>query len=261
MNRTILSIGGFDHTCAAGVVADLKTFMAFRCYGVAVITSVAAQNSQGVQAVEPIPMEYVAQQLESITSDMEVHAVKTGMLGNARTVEIVASLLGSYELENIVVDPVMVSSTGTPLLDEEGIEALGDKLLPLASVVTPNLHEASVLSGIEVTDVPSMKEAAQAIFEKHGPRNVVITGGHLEGRAMDVLYDGKRSSVHDAAKIVTKNSRGTGCTFASALAVHLARGISLAEGINKAKLYMVKAMAHPFTLGRLASPLNHAVPV
>jgi hydroxymethylpyrimidine/phosphomethylpyrimidine kinase len=206
-------------------------------------------------------MEFVAQQLESITSDMEVHAVKTGMLGNGRTVEIVASLLQTYNLTNIVVDPVMVSSTGTPLIDEEGIEVMKEKLLPAADVVTPNLHEASVLSGIEVKDVPSMKEAAEKIFETYGSKNVVITGGHLEGRAMDVLFDGKRSHVHDANMIVTKNIRGTGCTFASALAVHLARGLSLTEGINKTKLYLVKAMAHPFELGKEAGPLNHAVPV
>lgn len=263
MNRTILSIGAFDPTCADGVAADIKTCAAYRCYCVCVVTTLTAQNSQGIQAVQPVPMEFIAQQLESLTPDMEIHAVKTGMLGTAKAIEIVASLMKTYDLPHLVVDPEMEASlTGAPLIDEEGLVALKEHLLPLAEVVAPNLQEAAVLADMEVNDVPSMKVAAQKIQEEFGPKTVVIKGGHLPGsRVMDVVYDGRKHSVHDAGRVATDNVRGAGSTFATTLAVHLTRGLSLAEGVNKAKQYLQKAMSHPFKLTQGPGPLNHTVPV
>lgn len=263
MNRTVLSIGGTDPTCADGIAADIKTCAAYRCYCVNVITATTAQNSSGVQAVQPLAMELVAQQFESLAPDMEIHAVKVGMIGSAKTAEILASLIKTYESPHVVVDPSMTASPGgAPLLDEGGILAIRDHLLPLAQILVANLQEASIFAGSEVNDVPSMKDAAQKIQETYGPKAVVITGGHLPGtRAMDVLYDGQRHSVHDSAKVTTNHVRGLGATFSTALAVHLTRGLSLAEGINKAKQYLQKAMSHPFTLTQGPGPVNHAVPV
>ena len=263
MNRTVLTIGAFDPSCADGVAADIKTCSAYRVYCVGVVTTVTAQNSKGIQGVQPVPMEFIGQQMESITSDMEIHAVKTGLLGTARAIEITASLIHSYNLPNLVVDPEMQASlTGAPLIDEDGIQALKEHLIPLADLVTPNLQEAALLADMEVNDVPSMKEAAQAILEEYGPKAVIIKGGHLGGsRSMDVLYDGQRHSVHDAALLATENTRGAGTTFATALAVFLSRGIVPAEGINKAKQYLQKAMSHPFNLTDGPGPINHAIPV
>jgi hydroxymethylpyrimidine/phosphomethylpyrimidine kinase len=263
MNRTILTIGAFDPSCADGVAADIKTCAAYRCYCVGVVTTLTAQNSQGIQAVQPVPMEFVGQQMESLGADMKVHAAKTGLLGTATSIEIVASLVKSYSLSHLVVDPEMEAAlTGAPLIDDNGIAALKQHLFPLADLVTPNLHEASLLSGIEVNDVPSMREAAQFIHEEFGPKAVIIKGGHLGGsRAMDVLYDGQRHSVHDAARIASENNRGLGTTFATALAIQMTRGIALGEAINKAKQYLQKAMSHPFTLTDGPGPLNHAIPV
>jgi hydroxymethylpyrimidine/phosphomethylpyrimidine kinase len=263
MNRTILTIGAFDPSGADGVAADFKTCSAYRVYGVGVITTLTAQNSKGIQGMQPVPMAFIGQQMESITSDMEIHAVKTGLLGTAQSIELAASLIQSYDLPNLVVDPEMQASlTGAPLIDEAGIEALKKHLIPQARLVTPNLQEAALLANMEVNDVPSMKEAAQKIVEEYGPKAVVIKGGHLGGsRAMDVLYDGQRHSVHDAALLASENLRGAGSTFATALAVFLSRGISPAEGINKAKQYLQKAMSHPFRLTDGPGPVNHAIPV
>lgn len=263
MNRTILSIGGFDPSCADGLAADIKTCSAYRCYCVGVLTTVTAQNSQGVQAVQPVPMEFIAQQVESLAPDMEIHAVKTGMLGRAKAVEIVSSLIDSYSLPHLVVDPTIEASpSGAALIDEEGLHAMQEHLLPKAELLVANLAEASIFAGMEVQDVPTMKQAAKVVHERHGPKAVVITGGHLPGtRAMDVLFDGSHLSVHDAAKITTNHTRGVGTTFSTALAVHITRGLALSEGINKAKQYLQKAMSHPFTLTEGPGPLNHTVPV
>lgn len=263
MNRTILSIGGLDPSCADGIAADIKTCSAYRCYCITVLTAMTVQNSSGVQAIRPVAMEFVGQQLEALTADMEVHAVKIGMVGSAHTAEVLASLIRSYELPHVVLDPSFEPSPGgAPVIDEAGILAVRDHLLPIAGVVTANIQEAAVLAGIDVSDVPSMKEAARKIGEEYGPRAVVVTGGHLPGsRAMDVLWDGQRHSVHDAAKLSTGHTRGVGTTFSTALAVHLTRGLSLPEGINKAKQYLQKAMSHPFKITKGPGPLNHSVPV
>jgi hydroxymethylpyrimidine/phosphomethylpyrimidine kinase len=256
MNRTVLSIAGWDPSGGAGVAADLKTIAAFNQYGVGVITSVTAQNTQGVQAIYDLPMEFIAQQIESLTSDIDIHAVKIGMLGTARAVNIVASLIQTLRLPNVVVDPVLKSTTGTALMERKGIPLLKEKLLPLAAVVTPNMDEASLLSGVRVVDVRSMKEAARALV-KAGAKAVVVTGGHLGPRAIDVLYDGQKFSLYDSTKIATTNTHGVGCTFASAIACLIARGTALAEAVDEAKRYVARAMNHPYRIGKGEGPLQH----
>ena len=262
MNRTILSISSFDSSCATGIGADLKTFQAFRLYGAGVVTAVCAQNTMGMQAMQAVPMEMVGQQLEAVAGDIKIHAVKVGVLASAANARIVASLLGALDLGAlVVVDPVLVSSTGEHLLDQAGIDVLRQSLLPLATVVTPNMMEAERLSETPVKDIASAKEAAKRIFDL-GPRNVVITGGALVGtRAMDLWYDGNGYHVYDAAKIPTQNVLGIGGTFAAALCALLAKGCLMGEGGDRAKKYVTSAIQHPFTIGKGKGPLNHAVPI
>jgi hydroxymethylpyrimidine kinase/phosphomethylpyrimidine kinase len=256
VNRTVLSIAGWDPSAGAGVAADLKTIAAFGNYGVGVITSVTAQNTQGVQAIYDLPMEFIAQQIESLTSDVEVHAVKVGMLGTARTASLVASLIPSLKLQHVVVDPVLRSTSGTLLLEKRGIPVLKEKLLRLASVVTPNLDEASALTGLHVTDVKTMKDAARSLV-KAGAKAAVVTGGHLGPRAIDVLYDGHKFSVYDSTKLATTSTHGAGCTFATAVACLLARNVPLPEAVDEAKRYVARAMNHPYRIGKGEGPLMH----
>lgn len=256
MKRTVLTIAGWDPSGGAGAGADLKTIAAFGHYGVGVITSVTAQNTTGIQAIYDLPMEFIAQQIESLTSDIDIHAVKVGMLGTSRTTALVASLVRSLKLPNVVVDPVLKSTSGTALLERKAIPVLKEKLLPLATVITPNLEEASALSGMRVTDVRTMKEAARALA-KTGAKNVVVTGGHLEARAIDVLYDGARHALYDSTRLETTNTHGAGCTFATAIACMLARGVPVHEAVEEAKRYTARAMTHPYRIGKGDGPLMH----
>jgi len=256
MIRTILSIAGWDPSAGAGLAADIKTIAAFGHYGVGVVTSVTAQSTQGIHAIYDLPMEFIAQQIESLTSDIEIHAVKVGMLGTARTASIVTSLIQSLKIANVVVDPVLKSTTGTALLEKKGIPVLKEKLLPLADVVCPNMDEAAALTGLKVTDLQSMKEAARQLV-KLGPRHAVVTGGHLGARAIDVLYDGKQFSIYDSTKLQTTNTHGAGCTFATAVACNLARNMSVAEAVDAAKRYVARAMSHPYKIGKGEGPLLH----
>jgi len=182
------------------------------------------------------------------------------LMPNAKTVELVAELCKSFSLPNIVVDPILRSTTGFQFADEETVAAYRDKLFPLAEVITPNLEEAAVFSGMEVQDVVSMKSAAEKLAQL-GPRNVVITGGHLQSRASDVLYDGIKSSVFDAPKVVVANHRGLGCTFSSILALHLARKVKIGSAIDPAKKYLARALVHPFKIGKGRGPVNHNVAI
>jgi len=261
MNKNVLTIGGLDPSGCAGVLADLKTFSAWRVYGLAVITAITAQNTQKVDAVYPVALEIIGAQLESLVNDIEIHAIKIGLLPDAKTAELIVELLKGFHLTNIVVDPVLRSSTGYQFADEKTIAVYRDKLIPMAEAVTPNLEEASVFTGLEVQDVPSMKEAATKLFEM-GARNVVITGGHLPSRAIDVHYDGIKHSLFDAPRVVSKNTRGTGCTFASVLAIHLARKLKIVSAIDPAKKYIARGLLHPFQIGKgEQGPLNHNVAI
>lgn len=256
MNRTVMSIAGWDPSAGAGLGADLKTISAFGLYGVGVVTSVTAQNTQGVQAIYDLPMEFVAQQIESLVEDIDVHAVKIGMLGTARAVNIVATLIQTLKLPNVVVDPVLKSSSGTALLEKKAISVLKEKLFPLARVVTPNLAEASNLAGSRVSDIASMKKAAQAL-QRMGPETAVVTGGAIGGRAVDVLYDGKSFSIYDANRLETTNTHGAGCTFSAAIACRLAQGSSIEDAVDGAKRFVLRSMDHPYRIGKGDGPLLH----
>lgn len=258
LSRTVLAIAGLDPSGGAGISADLKTIAAYRQHGVAVVTSVTAQNTVGIQAIFDLPVELVRQQIETIVADIDVHAVKIGMLGTARTVALLASMLQTLHLPHVVLDPVLKSTSGTPLLEKKGITELRDALLPRVDVVTPNMEEASILARMAVTDLPSMKAAARAIHDM-GARAVVVTGGHLGNRAVDVVYDGTRTAIFDSTKIVSANTHGIGCTFSTALACQLSRGVALAEAVDGAKRYVSRAVSHVSRIGRGAGPLNHLV--
>lgn len=256
MNRTVLTIAGWDPSAGAGVAADLKTISAFGLYGVGVVTSVTAQNTQGIQAIYDLPMEFVAQQIESLTEDIDIHAVKIGMLGTARVTNLVVELIKTLKLPGVVLDPVLKSSSGTALLEKKAIPVMKEKLFPLCRVITPNLAEAGALTGGRVNDVEGMKKAAAALG-KMGPENVVITGGTLGSRAVDVLYDGRNHSLYDSNKLETTNTHGAGCTFSAAVACGLARGLPVTEAVDGAKVFVARAMNHPYRIGKGEGPLQH----
>ena len=230
--------------------------MAWDAYGLAVVTVVTAQNTQRVTGVFPVSNDVIREQFESIVSDIEVHAVKIGLLADASVLSVVAELLREAKLTNIVVDPVLRSTTGFSFGDQKLLQSYRDTLFPLADIITPNLDEASAWTGLELKDVESMKKAASHLHQM-GPANVVITGGHLLGEATDVFYDGLRSHAFVAPRISNSNARGLGCTFASILAVHLARNQSIPLAIESAKSYIAKAMVHPYKIGKGRGPLDH----
>ena len=260
MNKNILVIAGLDPSGCAGIIADLKTLMAWRMYGMAVITAIASQNTQRVDNVYPVPPEVIGAQIESIVADIEVHAVKIGLIPNVMALEVIVELCRTFRFSNIVVDPILRSSTGYTFADEKMITAYKEKLFPIADVVTPNIDEASVFAGIEVHDVATMKQAAEKILAL-GPKNTVITGGHLEARAMDLHYDGIKHTVYDAPKVATTNTRGLGCTFSSIVALHLAKKLKVQSAIDPAKKYIARAMMHPFKIGKGHGPINHNVAI
>jgi hydroxymethylpyrimidine/phosphomethylpyrimidine kinase len=229
-------------------------------YGMSVITALTAQNTVGVQGVFEIPPEFVTLQIESIVSDIGVDVVKTGMLSSASIILAVAAKVREHALSPLVVDPVMVAKGGDALLREDAKEALVRELLPLATVVTPNLPEASVLCGFEIDSLEGMRAAAQAI-RRLGPQNVLVKGGHLQGgsEALDLLYDGNSFHEYRSGRIQTHNDHGTGCTFASAIAAELGKGYPLTEAVAVAKDYLTRVLAASVTLeiGHGHGPMNH----
>ena len=251
-----LTIAGSDSGGGAGIQADLKTFSANGVYGMSAVTSVTAQNTVGVQSVHNLPPEAVAAQIESVLSDIGAQAIKTGMLANAEIIAAVADALRGYGDIPLVVDPVMIAKSGDTLLESAAVSTLIERLFPLASVVTPNLDEARELTGIEATDVEGMKTIARKLFEM-GPRHVVVKGGHLEGPAVDVLYDGTDFHAFEAERVDTKNTHGTGCTFASAIAAGMAKGAGVAEAVHDAKSYLTGALRHAVPMGRGHGPVHH----
>ncbi|MCX7682580.1 MAG: bifunctional hydroxymethylpyrimidine kinase/phosphomethylpyrimidine kinase [Anaerolineae bacterium] len=252
-----LTIAGSDSGGGAGIQADLKTFAALGVYGMSALTAITAQNTLGVQGVYELPADFVGLQIDSVVSDIGVDAVKTGMLANADIIAVVAAKVREHALPNLVVDPVMVARSGDPLLRADAREALIGLLLPLAVVVTPNLHEARVLTGMELTTLEDMERAAAAIH-RMGPRYVVVKGGHLTaGESIDVLYDGEHVVHLSSPRVETKNTHGTGCTFASAIAAGLAKGLEVAEAVRQAKEYITLALRYSLDLGRGHGPTHH----
>jgi hydroxymethylpyrimidine kinase/phosphomethylpyrimidine kinase len=253
--KRILTIAGSDSGGGAGIQADLKTITLLGGYGMSVLTALTAQNTVGVQEIHEIPARFVEKQIDSVLSDIGADAVKTGMLVNQEIIEVVSKKIRQYKVKKVVVDPVMVSKSGTHLLRGDAQDALIKKLIPLAWVVTPNLMEASVLTGLKVNSLEGMRRAAYLVYEL-GARHVVVKGGHLKGMAVDLLYDGKNFNEMEGPRIASKNTHGTGCTFASAIATLLARGDPVDEAVRKAKTFITMAIQSGLSLGKGAGPAN-----
>jgi hydroxymethylpyrimidine/phosphomethylpyrimidine kinase len=251
-----LTIAGSDSGGGAGIQADLKTFAALGVYGMSAITALTAQNTVGVQGIMEVEPAFVSLQIHTVLSDIGADAVKTGMLANARIIGQVAHDLRYFGLRNVVVDPVMVAKSGDRLLQEEAMQAMVQDLFPLAEVVTPNLHEASALTGLDIHDSEGMQEAARRLFA-FGPRYVVVKGGHLEGHPMDLLYDGARFIPFENLRCNTPHTHGTGCTFASAIAAGLARKLSMHDAVLRAKEYITEAIQEGLEVGKGHGPVHH----
>jgi len=253
--KRILTIAGSDSGGGAGIQADLKVITLLGGYGMSVITALTAQNTVGVQGIHEVPARFVEKQIDSVLTDIGADAIKTGMLANQEIMEVVSEKIKQYKVEKVVVDPVMISKSGASLLRKDAQEALIKKLIPLAWVVTPNLMEASALTGLKINSLQGMKKAAHLIY-KLGARHVVVKGGHLKGMAIDLLYDGRNFKEMEGPRIDTKNTHGTGCTFASAIATLLARGDSLPEAVRKAKTFITMAIQSGLNLGKGTGPTN-----
>jgi hydroxymethylpyrimidine/phosphomethylpyrimidine kinase len=251
----LLTIAGFDPSCGAGTCADLKTFAAHGCYGVAAITSLTVQNTQGVEAVHNTPSAILRAQLEALAKDCEIGAVKIGMLGNRGNAVAVAEFLDAHKFAHVVHDPVMKSSSGTELLDAAGVNYVAGELLKRASVITPNVPEAEILTALSIKDVAGMEAAARKLVEM-GARTVIVKGGHME-RAVDVVFDGTDLTTLAGDKVNEDHLHGTGCTFASALTAQLAAGRSLVEAATLAKAYVTKAIEKAYATGKGRLPLDH----
>lgn len=252
---TALTIAGSDSGGGAGIQADLKTFQAMGVFGTSAITAVTAQNTGGVKEVLILSPKMVAEQIEAVMEDISPVAVKTGMLGDGSIIESVAREVEHYNIEKLVVDPVMVATSGTTLIDPNAVVILKDRLLPLALVVTPNLAEAGVLAGFPVNSREEMEESARIIREM-GPRYVVIKGGHRERDADDLVFDGEEMIYLRSSRLTNKKVHGTGCTFSAAITAGLARGLPPNEAIADAKSFIIKALTHPLNPGEGALVAN-----
>jgi hydroxymethylpyrimidine/phosphomethylpyrimidine kinase len=265
--RVALTIAGSDSSAGAGIQGDLKTFAAHGVFGVSVITAVTAQNTTGVMATVAMPADLVTSQIEAVVSDIGVHAAKTGMLANAAVVEAAAAAVVDLEIPFLVVDPVIMASSGDLLLDDEGLLAMKKELLSRAHVVTPNIPEAEMLSGVTIRTEEDRREAARRIFAL-GPVYVVITGGHTTAawgpasggpsdRIIDLVYDGTVFTEYAGERVAGRHTHGTGCAFSAALAAQLALGRSLHEALPLAQQYVAGAIRHAPGLGRGAGPMHH----
>jgi len=259
-HKLVLTIAGFDPSSGAGITADLKTITAHGLYGIACITALTVQTTRGVSRIEGVSPESVRDTLEALMDDLPPAAIKIGMLGSAAVARAVAEFLRAHQPRNVVLDPVMRSSSRTALLDEAGREVLSKEMLGLADVITPNLGEAGLLTGAAVTDVGSMELACRRLRDM-GARNIVITGGHLEQPTdllAESLSDGSLAfRQYPAERIATPNTHGTGCAFSTALACRLASGENLGDAVEGAKDYVSEALRHSYAIGRGTSPVNH----
>ncbi len=254
--KHVLTIAGSDTCGGAGIQADLKTFSAQGTYGMSVITAVTVQNTQGVFGCQDISPDIIQGQMDAIFSDIRVDAVKIGMVSQIKTIHAVADKLEEYQPQNVVVDPVMISKSGFDLMKPEAKEALIRRLIPLAYVITPNLPEAEVITGMKIRDISSMECAARAIYEM-GAKHVLIKGGHLEDSATDILFDGYEMIPFTSERICTKNTHGTGCTLSSAIAANLAKGQTVHQAVEHAKQYITLAIQHSLDIGKGVGPTHH----
>jgi hydroxymethylpyrimidine/phosphomethylpyrimidine kinase len=259
MPPVVLTIAGFDPSSGAGVTADIKTIAAHGCYGLGCITALTVQSTAGVRRVEPVSADVITETLKELVSDIEVAAVRIGMLASARVVRAVADFLSSQKPANVVLDPILKSSSGADLLDHAGARLLAEKLLPLADVVTPNVDEASALTGLAVRNPEQMRAAAHKLHEM-GSAGVVITGGHLE-KAIDLLSfttkRGAEQEVFKSARLRSNSTHGTGCAFATSIACHLALGRGLPEAVLLAKAYVGATISNAHPLGHGVGPVHH----
>lgn len=251
-----LTIAGSDSGGGAGIQADLKTFTALKVHGMSAITALTAQNTEGVQAMEAVSPDFVRAQIDAVVSDIGVNALKTGMLANADVVEVVSDALTRYDITGYILDPVMVSESGQDLLSPEGVEAMKALLFPKALLITPNIAEAEVLTGMRIETLEDMERAALALYDL-GPGYVLLTGGHLPGaQAVDVLYDGIGLHPFTADKVDARNNHGTGCTFSAAITAYCAKGFEMGEAIAKAKYFVHHALLYGLDIGKGPGPVN-----
>ena len=258
MTPVALTIAGSDPSGGAGIQADLKTFHQFGVYGEAALTLLTVQNTRGVTAVEHLAPDFVSAQIRAVVEDIPPQAIKTGALGTRPIVETVA-----YELAHVacpvVVDPVMISKHGVPLMSDDARQALLTMLLPRATLITPNLHEAEAMTGQPVTDLEQMKEAARMLVDR-GAKAALIKGGHLNGAAIDLLYDGVSFEEFAAERLATLHTHGTGCTYSAAITALLARGLTLTQALPQAKRFITEAIRFNPGLGHGSGPVNHFAP-
>jgi hydroxymethylpyrimidine/phosphomethylpyrimidine kinase len=255
--KQAITIAGSDSGGGAGIQADIKTMQANGVFAASVVTAVTAQNTVEVRDAVELPLEFIRLQLSAVFDDLDISAAKTGMLSSTGVIETVADYLSGTGLSNLVVDPVMVSKSGFRLLADDAVAVLRDRLLPLAFVVTPNLHEAALLAGLEIEDLEGMEEAARKIGGM-GPANVVVKGGHAPfARGTDVLFDGSGCRSYEASAVFPGAVHGTGCTFSAAIAARLALGETLERALENAKAYITRAIQHRLEIGSGSGPANH----
>jgi hydroxymethylpyrimidine/phosphomethylpyrimidine kinase len=253
-----LTIAGSDSGGGAGIQADVKSMEAHGVFAASVVTAVTAQNTKAVNLSYELPERIIAEQIQAVADDLPVAATKTGMLSSATIIETVAEHVEAHDLQPLVVDPVMISKTGFQLLKDSAIGTLRERLLPLATVITPNIHESAHLTGREILSVDDAKAAARDLYDL-GPETVLVKGGHLkeEPESVDILFDGRELRTFTAPRIDTTNTHGTGCTFASAIAAHLAHGADLPEAVDRAKRYVTGALRNSLDVGGGHGPTNH----
>ena len=254
--KTALTIAGSDSSGGAGIQADIKTMTANGVYAMSAITALTAQNTTGVYGIMEVTPEFLANQLDCIFTDIRPDAVKTGMVSSSAMIEVIAQKLTQYKAENLVIDPVMVATSGAKLISDEAIETLKGKLLGLATLITPNIPEAQVLSGMDIRTAEDMERAAKAIYEAYGCA-VLCKGGHQLNDAHDLLYSKEGARWYQGRRIANPNTHGTGCTLSSAIASNLAKGCSLDEAVERAKAYISGALAAMLDLGKGSGPMNH----
>ena len=254
--KTALTIAGSDSSGGAGIQADIKTMTANGVYAMSAITALTAQNTTGVYGIMEVTPEFLANQLDCIFTDIRPDAVKTGMVSSSALIEVIAQKLTQYKAENLVIDPVMVATSGAKLISDEANETLKGKLLGLATLITPNIPEAQVLSGMDIRTAEDMERAAKAIYEAYGCA-VLCKGGHQLNDANDLLYSKEGARWYQGRRIANPNTHGTGCTLSSAIASNLAKGCSLDEAVERAKAYISGALAAMLDLGKGSGPMNH----
>ena len=256
MIKKVLTIAGSDCSGGAGIQADIKTITAHKMYAMSVITALTAQNTLGVSGISEVSPEFVAAQLDSVFCDIFPDSVKIGMVSSAEIIDIIAKKLLEYKAKNIVLDPVMVSTSGSKLISDDAINTLKKSLIPIADIITPNVPEAEVLTGMQITSAEDMETAARKISDFYGGA-ILIKGGHMVNDATDLLYSNGGFEWFCAKKIDNPNTHGTGCTLSSAIACNLAKGLSVADSIKAAKDYLTGAIAARLNLGSGSGPLEH----